>query len=144
MNGQQTKSRVKGFSMKDNNLTGTYYLWGYKQGSYDKEYVKKRREEKGNGNYSKMEWICFGSYPTAVPLLMNHLKEVYGQSFSEEEVNKRLQERYQELEDKRIRDLVEVNLQINKELKRLGRMTMTYEGTVNRGKRILYQLKKEE
>lgn len=108
----------QGFTLKNphGSLKGWFvYVWD--KGTYDAEQVKRVRTLKGNNNYSKVKWKSVGKYddPQTFEKYYQHIVQVYGEDITKEEVQKQLEEKHQEMEQKRLNKLAELNTVILRE-----------------------------
>lgn len=130
----------KGYSLKDTNKSGTYYVYVWNKDTYT-------REERGETKNSKVGgWRSLGNFDKeeTYELLDEHLKNVYGAFVDVESVIEDLQKQKDEMEAKR-KEVIEV---LEFELKALmqqvgiehGHMPKSVAGLQNKIKKVRAKL----
>lgn len=143
--GKKGKDGV-GFTLKDINSTGNYYVYIWDKRTYDGDLVKAQREKKGV-NYGRVDgWNSIGPLrePGTFDKLIKHLKKVY--EVKEDDLldipflRRELEVKKRELDAKQAKKFEQVMEQVDALATEKG---VTYEmpATLRRAKKLLKQLK---
>lgn len=137
--GERGKIGV-GYSLKCPNGNGKmkYTVWVWDKNTYNGEKVKERRKLKRElgmeyRNYSRVEkWKSLGdmSDPETIQALYEHLVEVYGFEYTQDELQKSLEEQRDEMEKERLKKLDELNRRISSKCHSLGIPFKPFESIV--------------
>ncbi|MGD6992181.1 hypothetical protein [Sutcliffiella horikoshii] len=139
----KTKQQVKGYSLKSPRQNENYYIYVWDRKTYNSDEVKEKRKEKGTRNYSKVDgWKSLGNMnnPSSWEELYKHLAIMY-KTVDEEEVRRYLEEKREEMEQKRIEKLHQLNKWIADEYRRMGIDDTDWIPDVKKASKILKELR---
>lgn len=122
-----------GFSLKDVNANGVLYCYVWDKRTYDSQTGKIKG------------WTSIGRYPEQETLekLEHHLRTVYGDKFTLDEVEAELDRQEQKLERKRNENLTRLHEEIETLYLELGITDYELPKTIKNTKAILQKLKEQ-